>query len=295
VSTTIKANVECVARVSNQLGETPLWCDREQKLWWVDIERPKLQALTPASGMLEEHERDCVFLGGHFLTESGRHLLAEDLTLVLAEGPDDPGALFAEVERDLDNRLNDGRADARGRLWIGTMDNQLGRPNGSLYRVDPDGRVERIVDGVIVANGIAFSPDGSTLYFTDTRRYVSYAFALDLDDGAVTDRRIFADYSDVHDRPDGACVDTDGCLWAAFFAGGRIVRYAPDGSIDLVVALPVSNPTCLCFGGADYRTLYITTAFKFLDANQRASEPLAGAVLAIHGIGQGIAENRFAA
>jgi sugar lactone lactonase YvrE len=174
------------------------------------------------------------------------------------------------------------------------MDNQLHRPNGSLYRVDPDGQVERIVDGVIVANGIAFSPDGTTLYFTDTRRYISYAFALDLDDGVVTDRRVFADYSDTKDRPDGACVDADGCLWAAFFAGSRIVRYAPEGKIDLVVPLPVTNPTCLCFGGPDFKTLYITTAFKFLSETQLAVEPLAGSLLAIHGLGQGVAENRFA-
>ena len=109
----------------------------------------------------------------------------------------------------------------------------------------------------------------------------------------MTDRRIFADYSETRDRPDGACVDAQGCLWTAFFAGGRVVRFAPDGRVDLVVPLPVTNPTCLCFGGDDFKTLFVTTAFKFLDEAKLAAEPLAGALLAIHGIGQGVAGEAF--
>jgi sugar lactone lactonase YvrE len=173
------------------------------------------------------------------------------------------------------------------------MDNGLSRPNGSLYRIDTDGVATRVESGIIVSNGIAFSPDGKTLYFTDTRRYTSYAYDLDLDDGIVTNRRVFAEYSATGDRPDGACVDVDGCLWAAFFAGGRIVRYRPDGQIDRSIALPVTNPTCLAFGGRDLKTLYVTTARKFLSDAQLASEPLAGALLAIEGVGQGLPEHRF--
>ncbi|WP_417678871.1 SMP-30/gluconolactonase/LRE family protein [Roseibium sp.] len=288
-----RPDIECVARVSNQLGETPLWCEREQKLWWLDIEQPTLFALTPSSGELEKYERNCMFLGSQALTRSGRHLLAEDLTLSLTGTPDGDGIPLAEVEPGLDNRLNDGRVDAQGRLWIGTMDNQLHRPNGNLYRVDPDGTVTTIMDGVIVSNGIAFSPDGKLVYFTDTRRHLSFVLMIDPADGVVTDTKIFADYSGTGERPDGACVDVDGCLWAAFFAGGKIVRYAPDGRIDLEIPLPATNPTCLCFGGPDFKTLYVTTAFKFLDDAQRAAEPLAGALLAIHGVGQGVPENRF--
>ena len=146
---------------------------------------------------------------------------------------------------------------------------------------------------MIVANGIAFSPDGKTLYFTDTRRYTSYAYDLDLDDGAITNRRIFADYSATGDRPDGACVDVDGCLWAAFFAGSRIVRYRPDGRIDRTIELPVTNPTCLAFGGRDLRTLFVTTATKFLGPEQLAAEKFAGGLFAIEGAGQGLPEHRF--
>jgi len=173
------------------------------------------------------------------------------------------------------------------------MDNQLHRPNGSLYRVTGDDQVTRLFDDVIVSNGIAFSPDNRTFYFTDTRRYCTWAFDFDLDDGLISNRRLFADYSASGERPDGACVDVDGGLWTAFFSGGRVVRYRPDGTIDTVIPLPVTNPTCLCFGGSDLKTLYVTTARKFLDRQQLDVEPQAGHLLAIDGVAQGLPEHRF--
>lgn len=285
--------VEPVVRGADRLGETPLWCERTGRLWWLDIERPKLQSFDPATGRHEAVAFDCVYLGTQALTRSGERLLGRDLELVVRSDETGEVRPFATVESGLDNRLNDGRVDARGRFWVGTMDNALTRPNGSLYRVDPDGGVARIAGDVIVSNGIAFSPDGRTLYFTDTRRYRSWAFDLDLDDGVVTGRRLFADHSATGERPDGACVDVDGCIWTAFFAGGRIVRHRPDGRIDRTIPMPVTNPTCLCFGGADLKTLYVTTAAKFLTPQQLAAEPLAGALFAVEGAGQGLPENRF--
>ena len=104
---------------------------------------------------------------------------------------------------------------------------------------------------------------------------------------------MFADHTATGERPDGACVDADGGIWMAFFAGRRVVRYRPDGTIDLVVPMPVTNPTCVCFGGHDLRTLYVTSAAKFLTPAQRAAEPLAGSLFAIHGLAQGLPEHRF--
>jgi sugar lactone lactonase YvrE len=150
-----------------------------------------------------------------------------------------------------------------------------------------------IFGDVIVTNGIAFSPDSRTLYFTDTRRYRTWAFDFDLNDGVVRNRRLFADYSASQERPDGACVDTTGGLWTAFFSHGRLVRYRPDGQIDTVIPLPVTNPTCVCFGGSDLKTLFVTTARKFLDQQQLSVEPRAGHVLAVHGVAQGLPEQRF--
>lgn len=285
--------VECVVKAGDQLGETPVWCDRTRRLWWIDVEQPKLQSLDPSSGNHHVIGMPGTFLGSQALTHSAEHLVAIDLELKLFHPETGETRPLAAVERDIDNRLNDGRVDARGRLWIGTMDNGLARPNGGLYRVDPDGTATKIAGDVIVSNGIAFSPDGATLYFTDTRRYRTWAFDLDLDEGAVTGRRLFADYSASGDRPDGACVDVDGCLWQAFFAGSRVVRYRPDGTIDRTIAVPVTNPTCVCFGGRDLKTLFVTSATKFLSPEQLGAEELAGSLLAISGAGQGLPENRF--
>ncbi|MBL8346436.1 MAG: SMP-30/gluconolactonase/LRE family protein [Rubrivivax sp.] len=293
MTTVDPARVECAVRGVDQLGETPLWCDRERKLWWLDIERPKLQSFDPASGRYEATAFDCTYLGCQALGDDGSHLLALDLELHRRDRASGRLALLARVEQGLDNRLNDGRVDARGRFWVGTMDNQLHRPNGALYRVDPDGVVHKMLDDVIVSNGIAFSPDHRAMYFTDTRRYQSWRFDLDLDAGRLSNRRLFADHSGTKERPDGTCVDADGGVWMAFFAGRRVVRHRPDGEVDLVVPLPVTNPTCLCFGGADLKTLYITTAAKFLTPEQRAAEPLAGSLFAVHGLGQGLPEHRF--
>lgn len=277
----------------DQLGETPLWCDRTQKLWWVDIERPRLRWFDPATGADGQSPLPGTFAGTQALAADGRRLLAEDLVLYALDLETGARADIASVEPGLDNRLNDGRVDARGRFWVGTMDNQLHRPAGSLYRIDPDGTTTAMAGDVIVSNGIAFSPDGRTLYFTDTRRHLSFAYDLDLDEGAIGSRRLLADHTATGDRPDGACVDVDGCVWMAFFAGGRIVRHRPDGRIDRTIPLPVTNPTCLCFGGDDLKTLFVTSATKFLTPAQRAAEPMAGALFAIHGAGQGLPENRF--
>lgn len=286
-------NVECVVKVRDQLGETPLWCERTKKLWWLDIEKPKLQSFDPETGGHNVFPTTGTFLGAHALTNTDEHLVAVDLSLCRFDATANSMTPIAELESSIDNRLNDGRVDRRGRFWVGTMDNEYNRPNGSLYRVDPDGTAVKIFGDINVSNGMAFSPDDKTFYFTDTRRFQTWIFDFDLDDGQISNRRLFADYSKTGERPDGACVDADGCLWTAFFGGGCIVRYRPDGTIDRKILVPVTNPTCICFGGNDMKTLYITTASKFLSQKQLDAEPLAGSLLAISGVGQGLPENRF--
>jgi len=288
-------HIECAQRADAQLGETPLWDAARGVLWWIDIERPTLWRLDPSGGTAEARPQPGTYLGSLALTRTGRHLLARDLDLLLLDpetGRETPLAA-TPGEAMPATRLNDGRVDARGRLWIGTMDNALKDGRGSLYRVDPDGAMTAMFGDVIVSNGIAFAPDGQQMYFTDTRRHTTWRLMLDEAGETVTDRAILADYRDTGARPDGACVDADGCLWQAFFGGGKVVRYAPDGRIDREIALPVTNPTCLCFGGRDLTTLFITSATKFLTPEQLAQEPLAGSVLAIDGIGQGVPENLF--
>ena len=287
-------DIRCAYMARNVLGETPLWCGATQTIWWLDIDGCKLHGLQPDSGTHVEHSFDCRFAGSLALRAQGGLLIALDGNLFTFDP--ERGALqpFVQVEPEhLDTRLNDGRCDARGRLWVGSMDNQLTRPNGAFYRIDPDGTVVRQFGDVIVSNTIAIAPDQKTLYFSDTRRFITWAFDLDVEEGRLANRRIFADYTSTNERPDGACVDAEGFLWNAMFASGRIVRHAPDGRLDRVIELPVTNPTCVCFGGPELRTLYVTTARKFLSEAQLHNEPLAGSLLAIEVDVQGFPEATF--
>lgn len=286
--------IEIVQQVNAQLGETPLWDPRTSRLTWIDIEQPRLYVLDPATGKHSSTAHSGTYLGSQALTRSGRIMLARDLDLITCATDGSEITHFASTPDETmpDTRLNDGRVDAQGRLWIGTMDNALHRPIGGLYRVDPDGTMTRFYDDVIVANGIAFAPDGRAMWFTDTRRNLTWKITLS-SEGTPTHRALWADYSATGDRPDGACVDADGCLWQSVFAGGRIIRYTPDGRIDREIQLPVTNPTCLCFGGSDLKTLFVTSANKFLTPEQLAREPLAGSVFAVDAVGQGVPENYF--
>lgn len=284
--------IRTVIQTQDRLGETPLWCDRTQRLWWIDIENPTLHRID-AYGAHRAMPMPGSFLGSLALRRDGGLMVAIDRALHMVDPETGALTAFSKVEGDeLDNRLNDGRCDAKGRFWVGTMDNQLHRPNGSFYRIDPDGTATRLFNDIIVTNTICLSPDGRVLYMSDTRRFTIWAFDVQ-DDGSLTNRRVFVDHSAAKDRPDGACVDADGYVWNAIFAGGRIVRYTPDGRIDRSIAVPVTNPTCVCFGGPDLTTLFITTARKFLSPEQLAAEPLAGALLAVDVGVKGLPEARF--
>lgn len=277
------------------LGETPLWCDRTQTLFWLDIDSRKLQHLDPITGRTDTFLFDCRYAGSLALTtEPNTVLIGLDLGLHLFDLKTRQLRPLCQVEpADLDNRLNDGRCDAAGRFWVGTMDNQLSRPNGAFYRVDPSGHVLRIDGDVIVSNSIGFSPTNDRVYFSDTRRYMTWQYGLELASGQVGERKVFVDHTRTRSRPDGICVDSQGYVWNAIFAEGRVVRYSPEGVAVQVIDLPVTNPTCVCLGGPELKTLYITTARKFLNSQTLDQEPLSGSVLAIEVDVPGLAEHRF--
>lgn len=287
--------LRCAVASDDVLGETPLWCVPTQSLLWIDIDRGHLNRWHPATGRRDRFAFSGEPLGSLALTAvAGRVVVA--LGLALHRFDLATGALqrICEVEpRGADNRLNDGRCDSRGRLWIGTMDNQLHRPNGSFYRIDPDGHCERQFGDVIVSNSVALSPDERVLYFSDTRRFVTWSFDLDVHGGTLRNRRVFVDHTGTRSRPDGACVDAQGFVWTAIFAGKRVVRHSPQGAVDRVIDLPVTNPTCVCLGGPELKTLYITTARKFIDDAGLQAEPWAGSVLACEVDVAGLPERHF--
>lgn len=287
--------LRCAVPGQDVLGESPLWCEQTQSLLWLDIDGGKLQRFHPATGRHDRFAFEDRYVGSlALMREPGRVLLGIALGLFVFDLATGEQRLLCQVEPpEIDNRLNDGRCDAQGRFWVGTMDNQLHRPNGAFYRVDADGTAHRQFGDVIVSNTVAMSPAQGTLYFSDTRRFITWQFSLDLAVGALSDRRVFVDHSPTRSRPDGACVDAEGFVWNAIFAAGRVVRYSPAGEVSRVIELPVTNPTCVCLGGPDLKTLFITTARRFLDRKQLRSEPLAGSVLAIEVDVPGLPEQRF--
>jgi sugar lactone lactonase YvrE len=284
----------CVASGQALLGETPLWCEHTQSLLWLDIDQARLHRLHLATGRRDDYAFDAEFVGCLALRAPGQVMLALDLALHLFDLGTGELTFLAQIEpAGSGTRLNDGRCDNQGRFWVTTMDNQLARPVGSVYRVDSSGHVERMFGDVVVGNTISFAPDVRTMYFSDTRGFITYAFDVDPVAGALSQRRVFADYRSTRERPDGACVDAEGGIWIAMFGGACIRRYLPDGTLEREIPVPASNPTCMCFGGPDWRTLYVTTARKFLSPEQLAQQPLAGSVLAIQVDIPGLPERRF--
>jgi sugar lactone lactonase YvrE len=221
------------------------------------------------------------------------------MLLALADGlwRFDPstGTLAQAVPMEADiptSRLNDGRCDRQGRFWVGSMDRSTPESRGALYRYDPDGSLHRMLDGIVIPNGLAFSPDGGTLHFCDSPTLCLQAFPLEAGTGMLGKPRVFAQ-CEPPGIPDGAVVDAEGCLWVAHFDGGRLTRFRPDGRVDQVIPLPVSRPTACCFGGTDLDTLFITSACVNLDAATLRQTPLAGSILALRPGVQGLAEPLF--
>ena len=283
--------VECAVRGADLLGECPLWDGRE--LWWVDILGPALRRFDPASGA----QRALALpepIGSFALRRAGGILAAMKSGLYFLN-PDD-GALECVAQPEPErprNRFNDGRCDRDGRFWAGSMKDEGPRePAGSLYRLDAGGVCARMRSDLYVPNGLAWSPDGRTMYFSDTHRHVIWAYDFDRASGAISSQRVFAQGDDLH--PDGACVDAEGCVWSCQYGGWRIVRYTPAGKVDRELPLPVANPTCCCFGGAALDTLYVTSATQKLAPAELARQPLAGSVLALRPGVQGVPESRFA-
>jgi sugar lactone lactonase YvrE len=283
--------ITCAVEAHDTLGESCFWCPITRRVWWLDINKPCLQSFDPSSRDHRSYPLPGRFCGCVVPRKSGGFLLAKDTGLHgfdPATGRLEP---LVAVEPDLpDNRFNDGRCDRQGRLWIGTMDIALRRPSGSFYRIGADRSVLRLIDGITVPNSTAFSPDGRTLYFCDTFQHQIWAFDLDIAAGTIANRRVLVDLRDRKGTPDGSCVDVDGFLWNAEYGGRRITRYAPDGRVDRMIALPVTNPTCCCFGGDNLDTLYVTSA------SQQLPSPAAieGALLAIDVGVRGLPEAAFA-
>jgi L-arabinonolactonase len=298
-------DVSVAVDAHNQLGEGVLWCERTARLWWTDIRRSVLWCHEPASGATSSRavpERLCSFA----LTPDDDVLLL-GLSSRLAFFHVRSGALktICEVEPELaTTRLNDGRCDRQGRFVFGTMNEDNRREKiGSFYRLGTDLRLEKLpLGGVAIANSICFSPDGSRMYYTDsmekTIRCCNYGPGCGPGSEEFANKRVFTVLDAGPGAADGSTVDSEGRLWNAQWGGSRVVCYTPEGRVHHVIHLPVSQPTCVCFGGEELRQLYITTAHDELSAEVLARQPAAGSLFqampgGLASKARGLAESRF--
>lgn len=267
----------------SRLGESPFWHPHEGALWWVDIPGRRLNRWEPGRSRHDhwsfEAEPGCAAPA-----QGGRVLLAMRDGLWCFDPRHGQRQRVCKPPYDpAQQRFNDGKADPQGRLWAGTIDEQR-QPRAALYRFH-DGELERMADGITTSNGLAWSPDGHTMYWSDTRAHEVRALDFDPDLGTLSRQRVFARFAPRQEgvryggRPDGAAVDSDGAYWVAMYEGCRLLRLSPQGQLLQEVALPVHCPTMPCFGGPDLRTLYLTTARDHRPADELAREPWAGCVL----------------
>jgi len=288
--------IDCIVQCADILGEVPRWCERTQKLWWVDVRRPALQSYEPSTKRYAAQRLPPDMVTGSMsLREQGGFLLATANGIftfdpLSKEAPQ----CIAHPEKGREGiRLNDGRCDRRGRFWVGSMHDTVREPFGTLYRVDPDHSVHTMLTDFVLPNAIAWSPDDRVMYFADTHRQMVWCFDYDLDSGNISNRRVFKDWTHQKGRPDGAVVDAEGFLWTCMVATGHLVRQSPDGQVVRTIQLPVTNPTCPAFGGEGLKTLFITSHSQRFTHQEQAQEPLAGALLALDVGVSGLIESRF--
>jgi sugar lactone lactonase YvrE len=277
------------------LGESPFWHAAEARLYWVDIEGRKIHRTDPATGT--DETMDLAEQVGCIAPRAGGGLVAAlENGCALIDGwgaaprPFGPAVLADKPEQ----RFNDGRVDAAGRLWVGSLTSDKANPAATLYRLDPDGSLTEIGGGLTTSNGAAFSPDGRTFYHADTPTHAIRAYDVDPAAGTLSNGRIFHQFEFGNGRPDGAAVDAEGCYWSALWDGWRIVRFSPAGELLQTVELPVQRPTMLAFGGADLQTAFVTSAGKNLTDAERARQPNAGGVFTFQVDVPGLTQPAFA-
>ncbi len=276
-SVTAVGCAECIWPLGAALGEGPVWIAATASLWFVDIKSDRIHRHETQTGINTSWPTPPrpSFLAP---TISGKFLVGLQSGLHHFDPYSGECALVHTVETDLPgNRLNDGYVDARGRLWFGSMDDAGTAETGALYRYDARG-VHCVDRGYAIANGPAVSPDGKTLYHTDTLARTTYAFDLD-DDGNLSNKRRFASAS--RGFPDGLAVDSAGGVWSALYGGWGVDRYAPDGRLIEHYPMPCEQVTKIAFGGPNFRNLYITTARQDLGPDKLSDQPLAGGLFGL--------------
>ncbi len=276
--------LECLADYGCETGENPLWHPLEKRLYWCDIPRGRIFRFDPATGLHEQcYEGRPV--GGFTIQADGSLLLFMDRGAIAnwREGSLIP--VLTEIEEERDSRFNDVIADPRGRVFCGTLSSGTGK--GSLYRLDPDGSLCRVLGDIGCSNGMAFTRDQTGFYYTDSFARAIYIFDYNVQSGALSNQRVFARFDESDGLPDGATLDADGRLWSALWDGSCVAQLDGSGRIEKRVHVPVPKTSSVAFGGEDLSDMYITTAGG--DRKQEEG-PLAGALFRLRTEARGLPE-----
>jgi sugar lactone lactonase YvrE len=288
--------IEVVIDVKTILGEGPLWDVEEQRLYFIDSFGCNVFRCTEDGREVRAWDVPSK-IGSMALRERGGAVVSLEDGFYFLDFDTGEIELIVDPEPGKDgNRINDGKVDKRGRFIAGSMDKVEDGPNGALYRLDPDLSLHTLDTGIVVSNGPCWSPDGSIFYFADTWSGEIWAYDYDLDSGNVSNRRTFTKIdTSTGGAADGSTVDAEGCLWNAQVYDGKVIRYAPDGTVDRVIDMPVRKVTSCMFGGPDLDILYITSMAKPPLPRFPGDGVLRGSLFAIHDLGiKGVPEPRFA-
>jgi len=285
---------ECVLDAKASLGECPVWSVADQALYWVDINAPAFNRFDPATGVNTAWPMPAS-IGCFALRMRGGFIAAlrDGIWFVDRDGKLERKVVDAPYDP-AHHRFNDGRADAQGRFWAGSMNEKRDANSAVLYRLDPNLKLTPVITGIMISNGLAFSPDGSTMYHADTPTRTVHAYDFDTAGGSVSHRREFARFGGESDRPDGGAVDREGCYWSAFYRGGKVVRISPQGKLLAEYTLPAMCPTMCAFGGSDMRTMYVTSARQLRKPDELERLPQSGGIFAIRVDTPGLVEPKFA-
>ncbi|MFH1805639.1 MAG: SMP-30/gluconolactonase/LRE family protein [Pseudomonadota bacterium] len=277
-----------------ELGECPNWDAANNRLLWADILGRKIHAVSLSDGMRQSWQFDSE-VGCFGLTDRGRFVIALRKDVILFDPVSGAQEKIAEIEADNDmSRTNDGKIGPDGAFWIGTMDQNVEKkPVASVWRVTGDGTVEHKIGGVKISNGLAWGPDGKVMFHSDSRGPWVNRWDFDAATGAISNCTRFLDLDDTLGRPDGAAADMEGCYWSAGVSAGNLNRFAPDGTLLQSIALPVPSPTMPCFGGADMKTIFVTSLTENYSAEKLDAFPLAGAVLSLRVDVPGVPVHKF--
>jgi sugar lactone lactonase YvrE len=282
------------------VGESPLWCAQQASWYWVDIPARTIWRFDPATGAARSWQTAemvaCIALDHEGGLVAGMESGIFRLRLDEAGGAVEAQRLAAPAESMAGMRFNDGRCDRQGRFWSGTMalDMTHAPASGNLYRYSAElGISAPVVSALVTQNGLAWSPDGRTMYLSDSHasRRLVWAFDYDTGSGTPSGQRVFVDMNQHPGRPDGAAMDADGCYWTCANDAGQLHRFTPEGKLDRSIALPFAKPSMCSFGGADMKTMLVTS----ISAGAPAGDQLAGAVVMLDPGVAGMPEQRFGA